>query len=43
MLISTAILCAVAAVLAALVLPRGKATQVNPDVQTEEQAPSYVD
>jgi EmrB/QacA subfamily drug resistance transporter len=43
MLTSTAILCAAAAVLAAVVLPRGRAKQVNPDVQTEEQAPSYID
>jgi EmrB/QacA subfamily drug resistance transporter len=39
MLTSTAILCAAAAVLAALVLPRGK---TQPDAETDEQAPSLV-
>jgi hypothetical protein len=42
MLTSTAILCAAAAILAALVLPRGRAKPANPNIQTEEQAPSYV-
>jgi EmrB/QacA subfamily drug resistance transporter len=42
MLTSTAILCAAAAVLAAVVLPRGRAKPANPTIETEEQAPSYV-
>jgi hypothetical protein len=42
MLTSTAILCAAAAVLAAVVLPRGRAKPANPTIVTEEQAPSYV-